>query len=201
MKLYYSPGTCALSPHIVANELSLPLKLVKVDLKSKLTEAGEEFTKINPNGYVPVLVLEDGKQLTEGPAIVQYLADLKPDHHLAPPQGSFERYRLQQWLSFITSEIHKSFSPLFNPTVPEDAKKVLKNQLISRLDTVADHLTAQPYLLGEQFTVADAYLFVTLGWGPYVGLDMTRWPALKTYVNKIASRPAVRKAMQEEGLG
>lgn len=200
MKLYYSPGTCALSPHIVANELSLPLKLIKVDLKSKRTEDGEEFTKINPNGYVPVLVLEDGKQLTEGPAIVQYLADLKPEHHLVPPAGSFERYRLQQWLNFITSEIHKGFSPLFNPTFPEDAKQVVKNQLASRIGTVADHLAQQPYLLGEQFTVADAYLFVTLGWCSHVGIDLSRWPVLKSYSEKIAGRPAVRKAMQEQGL-
>lgn len=190
MKLYYSPGTCALSPHIVANELSLPLKLIKVDLKSKRTEDGEEFTKINPNGYVPVLVLEDGKQLTEGPAIVQYLADLKPEHHLVPPAGSFERYRLQQWLNFITSEIHKGFSPLFNPTFPEDAKQVVKNQLASRIGTVADHLAQRPYLLGEQFTVADAYLFVTLGWCSHVGIDLSRWPVLKSYSEKIAGRPA-----------
>jgi glutathione S-transferase len=200
MKLYYSPGTCALSPHIVADELSLPLKLIKVDLKSKRTEDGEEFTKINPNGYVPALVLEDGRQLTEGPAIVQYLADLKPEHHLVPPAGSFERYRLQQWLNFITSEIHKGFSPLFNPTFPEDAKQVVKNQLASRIGTVADHLAQQPYLLGEQFTVADAYLFVTLGWCPHVGIDLSQWPVLKSYYEKIAGRPAVRKAMQEQGL-
>jgi glutathione S-transferase len=201
MKLYYSPGTCALSPHIVANELSLPLKLVKVDLRSKLTEAGEEFTKINPNGYVPVLRLEDGKQLTEGPAIVQYLADLKPEHHLAPPAGTFDRYRLQQWLSFITSEIHKGFSPLFNPTYPENAKQLVKNQLASRFDTVADHLAEQPYLMGEQFTVADAYLFVMLGWCSHVGIDLSRWPVLKNYFEKISERPSVRKTMQEEGLG
>ncbi|MGZ8215015.1 MAG: glutathione transferase GstA [Methylosarcina sp.] len=200
MKLYYSPGTCALSPHIVAHELSLPIKLVKVDLKSKLTENGEDYRKINPNGYVPAVIFEDGKQLTEGPAIVQYLADLRPEHHLAPPQGSFERYRLQQWLNFITSEIHKGFSPLFNPTLPEDAKRVLKSQLISRLDAVADHLATQPYLMGEQFTVADAYLFVTLRWGPSMGIELTRWPVLASYVDKISGRPAVRKAMQEEGL-
>ena len=200
MKLYYSPGTCALSPHIVAHELSLPITLVKVDLKSKLTENGEDYRKINPNGYVPAVVFEDGKQLTEGPAIVQYLADLKPEHHLAPPAGSFDRYRLQQWLNFITSEIHKGFSPLFNPTFPENAKTVVKNQLVSRIDTVADHLAKQPYLIGEQFTVADAYLFVTLGWCSHVGIDLSRWPVLKSYVEKIANRPAVRKAMQEQGL-
>lgn len=200
MKLYYSPGACALSPHIVANELSLPLELVKVDLQSKLTETGEDFRKINPNGYVPVLILDDGNQLTEGPAIVQYLADLKPEKNLAPPAGSFARYRLQQWLNFISAEIHKAFSPLFNPDAPEAAKEMMKNLLISRLETVADHLATKSYLLGEQFSVADAYLFVTLGWGKYVGVAISRWPELERYVETIAARPAVQKAMREEGL-
>lgn len=200
MKLFYSPGTCALSPHIVAHELALPLELVKVDLQRKLTETGEDFTKINPTGYVPVLILDDGNQLAEGPAIVQYLADLRPERNLVPPAGSFERNRLQQWLNFISTEIHKGFSPLFNSAMPENAKEIIKDLLISRLDTVAHHLETKPYLLGDQFSVADVYLFVTLGWGNYVGIDISRWPVLERYHGKISARPAVQTAMQEEGL-
>jgi glutathione S-transferase len=200
MKLYYSPGACSLSPHIVACEAELPVELIKVDLDSKLTETGEDFRQLNPNGYVPLLILDDGNRLTEGPAIVQYLADQAPDKKIIPTAGTFERYKLQQWLNFISTEIHKSFSPLFNSAAPESAKQLATSILMTRLETVAEQLSSQPYLLGENFSVADAYLFVTLSWGKYVDIDISRWPALARYAERISERPAVQKAMKEEGL-
>lgn len=200
MKLYYSPGACSLSPHIVACEAELPIELVKVDLESKRTETGEDFRQLNPNGYVPLLILDDGNRLTEGPAIVQYLADLAPDKKLIPPVGSFERYQLQQWLNFISTEIHKSFSPLFNSAAPEAAKQLAIDTLMTRLETASEQLSSQSFLLGENFSVADAYLFVTLSWGQYVNVDISRWPALVRYADRISERPAVQKAMKEEGL-
>ena len=201
MKLYYSKGACSLSPHITACEAELPIELISVDLKSKRTVTGEDFRLINPNGYVPVLILDDGNKLTEGPAIVQYLADQAPDKKLAPLAGTFERYQLQQWLNFIATEIHKGgFSPLFNPVTPEAAKKVAIASLTSRLETVAEHLSARAFLLGDRFTVADVYLFVTLSWGAYVDIDISRWPVLVDYAAKISARPAVQKALKEEGL-
>jgi glutathione S-transferase len=200
MKLYYSPRACSLSPHIVACEAELPIDLIKVDLETKRTETGEDFRQVNSNGYVPVLILDNGNRLSEGPAIVQYLADLAPDKKLIPPAGTFERYELQQWLNFISTEIHKSFSPLFNPVVPEDAKKMAIDILLTRLETVAEELSSKPFLLGNNFTVADAYLFVTLSWGQYVNVDISHWPALVRFSDKISERPAVQKAMKEEGL-
>ncbi|MCK9397261.1 MAG: glutathione transferase GstA [Methylobacter sp.] len=201
MKLYYSKGACSLSPHIIACEAELPIELVEVDLATKHTKTGEDFLSINPNGYVPVLILDDGNRLTEGPAIVQYLADQAPGKHLVPSAGTFERYQLQQWLNFISTEIHKGgFGPLFNPATPEVAKQMAIASLTSRLGTVAEQLSNRAFLLGEHFTVADAYLFVTLGWGAYVDVDISRWPVLVDYVAKISARPAVQKAMKEEGL-
>ena len=200
MKLYYSKGACSLSPHITACEAELPIELVEVDLQSKRTSAGEDFRLINPNGYVPVLMFDDGKKLTEGPAIVQYLADQVPDKKLVPPAGTFERYQLQQWLNFISTEIHKGFGALFNPAMPEEAKQVVINLLTSRLQTVAEHLANRAFLLGDDFMVADAYLFVTLRWGAYVNIDISRWPVLANYAAKISARPAVQKALKEEGL-
>lgn len=201
MKLYYSPGACSLSPHIVACEAELPVELIKVDLQSKRTESGEDFRLINPDGYVPVLALDDGNKLTEGPAIVQYLADRVPAKTLAPAAGTFERYQLQQWLNFISTEIHKGgFAPLFNPAAPEAAKQLAVKTLVVRLKSVEQQLSTQAFLLGEHFTVADAYLFVTLSWGQYVDVDISRWPALADYAARISARPAVQKAMKEEGL-
>jgi glutathione S-transferase len=200
MKLYYSPGACSLSPHIIACEAELPIELIKVDLQSKHTETGEDFRQLNPNGYVPLLILDDGNRLTEGPAIVQYLADMAPDKKLIPPAGTFERYQLQQWLNFISTEIHKSFSPLFNPLAPEAVKQLAIDILMTRLETVAELLSLQPFLLGDNYSVADAYLFVTLSWGQYVNLDISRWPSLARYADKISERPAVQQAIKEEGL-
>lgn len=199
MKLYYAPGTCSLSPHIVAREAGLPLTLVRVDNKNKKTESGADYRAINAKGYVPLLELDNGTRLSEGPAIVQYLADLAPAAKLAPANGSFERYQLQEWLNFITSEIHKQFSPLFDATMPEEAKEKFRVKLASRFDWVAEQLRGRDYLMGS-FTVADAYLFVVLGWTKFTGPDLARWPVLQQYIDRIAARPRVQEALKAEGL-
>jgi glutathione S-transferase len=199
MKLYYAPGTCSLSPHIVAREAGLPLTLVRVDNKNKTTEAGEDYRAINPKGYVPLLELDNGVRLSEGPAIVQYLADLAPASKLAPPNGTLERYQLQEWLNFITSEVHKQFSPLFDATMPDEAKEKFRNRLATRFDWIAGQLKDRDYLTGS-FTVADAYLFVVLGWTKFTGPDLARWPVLQEYVARVAARPHVQAAMKAEGL-
>lgn len=199
MKLYYSPGVCSLSPHIVAGEAGLPLSLVRVDTRSKRTEHGDDFRALNPNGYVPLLELDDGTRLTEGPAIVQYLADQAPQAGLAPASGTLERYRLQQWLNFIGTEVHKAFSPLFDPSMPEEAKEKFRGRLATRFDWLATQLDGREYLM-DAFTAADAYLFVVLRWARFTGIDLARWPTLQQYVERIAARPAVRQALQAEGL-
>ena len=199
MKLYYAPGTCALSPHIVAREAGLPLTLVRVDNKNKKTESGEDYRTINPKGYVPLLELDNGVRLSEGPAIVQYLADLAPAARLAPANGTFERYQLQEWLNFITSEVHKQFSPLFDGTMPDEAKEKFRNTLATRFDWLVDQLKGRDYLMGS-FTVADAYLFVVLRWTKFTGPDLARWPVLQAYVDRIAARPHVQEAVKAEGL-
>lgn len=200
MKLYYAPGACSMSPHIALRESGLPFDLVKVDLKTKQNDSGEDYKRINPNGYVPCLVLDDGRTLTEGPAIVQYIADQVPAKHLAPPNGSFESYQLQQWLNFISTEIHKSFSPLFNPSASDEHKAFARQILNARLATTAQRLDQAPYLLGEQFSVADIYLFVTLTWAGYVGVDLSPWPALQHFAARVGQRAAVQQALRAEGL-
>lgn len=199
MKLYYSPGACSLSPHIVLRELGIPFDLEKVDTKAGKTERGADFRNVNPKGYVPALQLDDGKVLTEGPAIVQYLADQKPAARLAPQNGSFERYQLQEWLNYITSELHKSFSTLFNPNAPADFKQATKDAIGKRLDFLSGRV-AKGFLTGEQFTVADAYLFVILSWTKHVGIDLARWPVLTQFQARVAARPAVQAALKAEGL-
>ncbi len=199
MKLYYAPGTCSLSPHIVAREAGLPLTLVRVDNKNKTTESGEDYRAINPKGYVPLLELDNGVRLSEGPAIVQYLADLAPASKLAPANGTVERYQLQEWLNFITSEVHKQFSPLFDATMPDEAKEKFRNRLATRFDWIAGQLKGRDYLMGS-FTVADAYLFVVLGWTKFTGPDLTRWPVLQEFVARVAARPQVQEALKAEGL-
>jgi glutathione S-transferase len=199
MKLYYAPGTCALSPHIVAREAGLPLTLVRVDNKNKRTDKGEDYRAINPKGYVPLLELDNGVRLTEGPAIVQYLADQAPQAKLVPAAGTFERYRLQEWLNFITSELHKQFSPLFDPSMPDEAKEKFRGKLATRFDWLSEQVADRDYLMDE-FTAADAYLFTVLQWTKYTGPDLARWPVLQRYVQRVAERPQVRAAMQEEGL-
>ena len=198
MKLYYSPGACSLSPHIVLREAGLNFDLVKVDLGSKETSEGGDYRKVNSKGYVPALALDDGKVLTEGPAIVQWVADQRPSMGLAPANGTFERYKLQEWLNFITSELHKSFSPLFNPAAAQAWKDAAIANLNRRFDYTAQQLADRQYLIGDQFTVADAYLFTVLGWTQYVGIDLAKWPALKAYVDRVGARPKVQEAIKAE---
>jgi glutathione S-transferase len=200
MKLYYSPGACSLSPHIVAREAGLPITLIRVNTKTKKTAAGDDYWELNAKGYVPLLELDDGRQLTEGPAIVQYLADQVPDKRLAPAFGTFERYQLQEWLNFITSELHKQFSPLFDATLPEEMKKRFRDKIAGRFDWLVGELGERDYLMGSTFTVADAYLFTVANWTKWTGIDISRWPVLQRYVERVAARPEVQRALTEEGL-
>ncbi len=200
MKLYYSPGACSLSPHIVLNESGLSFDLDKVDFSTMRSARGADFSKVNPKGYVPVIELDDGQVLTEGSAIVQYVADLVPHKKLAPAAGTMERYRLQEWLNFIATELHKGYSPLFNPKLPGELKAASTERLSGRIGFVAKRLEGSSHLMGEDFTVADAYLFTILRWSPRVNLDLSRWPILQGYQERIAARPAVHSALVEEGL-
>ena len=200
MKLYYSPGACSLSPHIALSEAGLPFELVKVDLRAKKLENGDDYSKINPKGSVPALGLDDGSVLTEGPAIVQMIADKVADKKLAPANGTAERYRLQEWLNFISTDLHKSFGPLFAPTLPDEARTFFKER-IARYFAYADkQLAGKEYLMGSQFTVADGYLFVMLAWAGRMKIDLAPFPNLVPYQKRIAARPAVVKAMTSEGL-
>jgi len=200
MKLYYSAGACSLSPHIAFREAGLPVTLVKANTKTHQLDDGTDFYTINPRGYVPVLELDDGEQLTEGPAIVQYLADRNPASGLAPAAGTIERYRLQEWLNFITSELHKQFSPLFAANTPAEYKEILKEKIGKRLDWLSGELKAKDYLMGKQFTVADGYLYTILRWTGFVGIDLAKWPVLATYEARVAARPKVQEALIAEGL-
>tara|TARA_R110000787_G_scaffold235621_6_gene342369 strand:+ start:5967 stop:6575 length:609 start_codon:yes stop_codon:yes gene_type:complete len=200
MKLFYFPGACSLSPHIVLREVGAKFELVKVDLATRKTETGADFSKINPRGYVPALELDDGSVLVEGPAIIQYLADQNPAADLAPSPTDRARYELQSWLTFIGTELHKQFSPLFNPTSVEAQKKASVLALKGRFDYLADQLATRPYIMGDKYSVADAYLFVVLSWAGFVKLDLSPWPALGSYLQRIAGRPAVQKALKTEGL-
>lgn len=198
MKLYYSPGACSHSPNIVAHELGLPLELVRVDTRKKLTESGADFLAINPKGYVPVLELDSGEILTEGPAIVQYLADLKPEAKLAPPAGTMARYRLQEMLGFINSEIHKTYSPMFNPAITPEAREERVQYLYKRYRALEPLLAKQPFLLGEQFTPADAYLYTVTTWAGFLKIDLSEFPALLAFQERIAARPSVQAARASE---
>jgi glutathione S-transferase len=200
MKLYYAPGACSLSPHIVAREAGIPVQLQKVNTKDKTMEGGGDFWQVNPRGYVPVLELDNGERLTEGPAIVQYLADQKPDSGLAPKAGTLERYRLQEWLNFLTSELHKQFSPLFKPNTPEDYKPIAKQNIATRFDWLDKQLAGKDYLTGKSFSVADAYLFVLLNWTKPTQIDLAKWPNLVAFQKRVGGRPKVKEALQAEGL-
>ncbi len=200
MKLYYSPGACSLSPHIVLHEAGLAHEAVLASTKTHKLADGTDFYAINAKGYVPVLELDDGTRLTEGPAIVQYLADRVPERGLAPPAGTMARYRLQEWLNFISTELHKGFSPLFVAATPEEAKAQFRAKLHERLEWVDGQLEGRPFLLGDAFTVADAYLFVVTGWGGYVGVDIAPYRQIAAYRARIAERPAVQAALKAEGL-
>lgn len=200
MKLYFSPGTCALSPHIALLEAGLAFEPVRVDIKSHKLADGGDFYAINAKGSVPVLELDNGERLTEGPAVVQYIADQAPQSQLAPANGTWPRYRLQEWLNFITSELHKGFSPLFNPKTPEEAKAQFRERLAERLKWVDSQLEGKAYLMGETFTVADGYLFTVVRWCKAVGVDAEPLAQLSAYMARVAARPAVQAALKAQGL-
>ncbi|MFP5399599.1 MAG: glutathione transferase GstA [Gammaproteobacteria bacterium] len=200
MKLYYSPGACSLSPHIVLREAAIPFQPVVASTKTKKLADGTDFYTINPLGYVPLLELDDGQRLHEGPAIVQYVADQVPDRKLIPAWGTMERYRAIEWLNFISTELHKGFSPLFNPAMPEEAKALARTRLAERLKWVDAQLEGRDYLMGSQFSVPDAYLFVVAGWGRHVGVDIAGLKYLSAFMARMASRPAVLEALKAEGL-
>ncbi|HZD52353.1 MAG TPA: glutathione transferase GstA [Woeseiaceae bacterium] len=202
MKLYYAPGTCSLSPHIVAREAGIALDLERVDIRRTphVMASGEDFTRINANAYVPVLELDDGTLMTEGVAIVQYLADRKPEAGLAPPAGTRERYQLQSWLTFVSSELHKMYSPwLFHPEYGTQAQEVARERISQRLAFVDAHLAGEgPFLMGEHFTAADAYLFTIIGWSAFAKVDLSAFPALRAFMERVGARPGVRAATAAE---
>ena len=200
MKLYFSPGACSLSPHIALREAGIAFDLVPANMKTHTLADGTDFYGINSKGYVPLLELDDGERLSEGAAIVQYIADQAPESHLAPANGTMARYRLQEWLNFITSEIHKGFSPLFNPAMPVEAKTLAKDKLADRFKWLDSKLEGRSYLMGDTFSVADAYLFTTANWSKHVGLDISSLANLAAFLGRVAARPAVQAAMRAEGL-
>ena len=197
MKLYYSPGACSLSPHIALHEAGLAHELVRVDLKAKKTETGDDFTRINPKGQVPALELDNGELLTEGPVIVQMIADKAAGKNLAPANGTAERYKLQEWLNFITTELHKNFSPLFQPVIPDDVKNFFRDRIKGKFK-YADSQLGQDYLMGKQFTVADGYLFVMLKWADRMSMDLSGFKNLMAFKERVAARPNVQAALKME---
>jgi glutathione S-transferase len=200
MKLYYSPGACSLSPHIVLHEAGLAFTAEMASTKTHQLKDGTDYYSINPLGYVPLLVLNDGTQLSEGPAIVQYIADQVPDKQLAPANGSMARYQLQSLLNFISTELHKGFSPLFNPATPADYKPAVTEKLLSRMAWIDSQLAGKQYMMGDTFTVADAYLFTVTGWGAYVKVDLSGFANISAHRARVAARPAVQAALRAEGL-
>ena len=200
MKLYYSPGACSLSPHITLHESGLKFEHVLASTKTHQLEDGTDYYTINPLGYVPLLELDDGTRLAEGPAIVQYIADQVPDKKLAPANGTVARARMQSWLNFISTELHKGFVPLFNPATPAEYKAAAADKLVSRLKWVDGELAGKQYLMGEDFSVADPYLFTVTNWAPRVGIDITGLANLAAFRQRMAARPSVQEAMKHEGL-
>jgi glutathione S-transferase len=200
MKLYYTPGACSLSPHIALLEAGLPYDLVKVDLRAKKLENGDDYLKVNPKGQVPALVLDGGELVTEGPVIVQMIADKAPGRNLAPARDSAERYKLQEWLNYITAELHKNIGPLFSPMLSDDAKAFFKDRATGKFKYIDGKLAGHDYLMGKHFTVADAYLFVMLSWADAMKFDLSGLPNLLAYKARVAARPKVREALVEEGL-
>ena len=200
MKLYYSPGACSLSPHIALHEAGIACEIIQTSTKSHKLQDGSDFYAINPLGYVPLLVLDDGTQLREGPAIVQYIADLAPTKNLAPANGTMARYRLQEWLNFISTEVHKGFRPLFNPKMPEEAKALAKEKLAERYEWLNGQLEGKEWLAGEHFSVADGYLFTVTNWTKPTGLDLSPYPNVQAWHARVAARPTVQAAMKAEGL-
>jgi glutathione S-transferase len=199
MKLYYAPGACSLAPHIALEEAGLPHDLVKVDLMKHTLPDGSDFRAINPKGYVPFVQLDDGTYLSEASVILQYIADRKPGT-IAPVFGTAERWKLMEWLAFISTEVHKNFSPLWNPQTPPEVRDRTVRALGNRLALIAKTLDSQPYLMGQAFTIADAYLFVVLNWSAMLKVDLTPWPALVAFQQRVMARPAVQKSLHAEGL-
>jgi glutathione S-transferase len=200
MKLYYLPGACSLASNIALREAGLKFELVKVDRHTKKAADGLDFMNVNPKGYVPALTLDDGTVLTESVTVLQYIADRNPAMGLAPAAGTMERYRLMEWLSFINSELHKFFNPLFRPDVPEGAKEYARKSLAGRFEYLQRALGSRSFVMGEQFTVGDAYLYTVLGWGSHVGIEIVQWPQLEIFRERIGARPAVGEALRAEGL-
>jgi glutathione S-transferase len=200
MKLYYSPGACSLSPHIVLCESGLAFEPVLASTKTHKLVDGTDYYTINPKGYVPLLELDDGQRLSEGPAIVQYLADQVPAKKLAPPAGTMERYRVQEWLNFVSSELHKGMGGIFNPAMPEDAKKLMREKTGGRLKWVDSQLEGKSYLMGDAFSIADPYLFTVTNWTSHTGIDVSGLKNLGAFMARMAARPAVQQAMKDEGL-
>lgn len=200
MKLYYSPGACSLSVHIAAREAGLPVSLHKVDLRAKTVDGGGDFLAVNPKGYVPAATFDNGATLTEGPAIIQYIADQKPESKLAPASGTIERARLQEWLNFISTELHKTIGSMFNPAQTAEWKAAMVALAERRLDWMEQQIAGKTWLMGDTFTIADGYLFTVLGWLKHVGMDVARWPHLAAYAGRVAQRPKVQEALKAEGL-
>jgi len=200
LQLYYTPGACSLASHIALRESGMEFGLIRVDLATGKTEQGEDFRAINAKGYVPALHLEDGQLLTENQVILQYLADRQPESGLAPAAGALPRYRLMEWLAFIATELHKGFGPLWNPATPEATRQDTLTRLAKRFDFVEAALNQRQGLTDADFSIADAYLFTVLGWAPLHHIDLSPWPALQAFQQRVASRPAVRAALQAEGL-
>lgn len=200
MKLYFSPGACSLAPHILLREAGAAFDLEQVDNKAKKTKSGADFWQINPKGYVPVLELDDGSRITEAPAVLQYIADQHPNSGFVPACGSFDRYRVVEWLNFTTSELHKTFGSFFKANTPEDYKPIARENLSKRYAFLEQHLARRQFLHGEKFSIADTYLFVVTRWLDRVGLDVNKWPNVKAYQERIAARPRVQEAIEAEGL-
>jgi glutathione S-transferase len=200
MRLYFSPGACSMAPHIVLRTAGFTFELEMVDLAKKETASGEDYNKINPKGSVPAIQLDDGQILTEAAVILQYLADQKPESGLVPRPGTMERYRLMEWMNFVTSEVHKQFGPLFNPKVTGEWKENQLNLLSSRFDYLTKSLEGKQFLMGDKFSVADAYLFTVLNWSNFLKVDLEKWPTLKDYMGRVAGRPEVKETMMAEGL-
>ena len=200
MKLYYFSGACSLASNIALREAGLKFELIKVDRRTRKAADGLDYNEVNPKGYVPALTLDDGEVLTENVAVLQYIADRNPASKLAPPAGTMERYRLVEWLAFISSEIHKNFSPLFRDDAPEETKQCLRKVLSARLDYLSRAIGNRPFLMGEQFTVADAYLFTVLGWSRHLNFDLGKWPQLQGHLERVGARPLVIEALKTERL-
>ena len=200
MKLFYSPGVCSLAPHIMLEEAGLKHELVKTDIRAKTVDGGGDYKKTNPLGYVPALALDDGTILTEGPAISQYIADKAPEKKLAPANGTLDRYKMQGWLNFVSTEMHKGFSPLFNPAMPEEAKKLARERLETRFAHLEAHFAKHEYLMGKQFTAPDAYCFTVLRWTVPQKIDLAKYPHVIAFMKRVEARPGVQRALKAEGL-